>query len=155
VLLAGAATQILRAIQSERVFAAVEKGKYEHERFYRASELLRTCLTPDQVYDTTFKAAREIVEFDLAAVTLYDKDKRRHTIAARLGRPEGRPRGQGLRRQRRPGGHGGQEQALPMPANGELRDASVAGVHAQAVLEERRIAAGLAASSAATRPSAP
>jgi diguanylate cyclase (GGDEF)-like protein len=85
VLLAGAARQILRAIQSERVFAAVERGKYEHERFYRASELLNRALTPDQVFATAFQAAREICDFDFAAITLYDRGSKRHTIAAVTG----------------------------------------------------------------------
>ncbi len=84
-LLTGAAGQILRAIQSERVFAAVERSKYEHERFYRASELLNRALTPDQVFATAFEAARSIVDFDFAAITLYDRDARRHTIAAVTG----------------------------------------------------------------------
>ncbi len=84
-VLAGAATQILRAIQSERVFAAVEKGKYEHERFYRASELLRSCLTPDQVFDTTFQAVAEIAAFDAAAITLFDKVEKQHSIVRAAG----------------------------------------------------------------------
>src|SRR5688572_27552996 len=47
-LLLGAAQQILRAIQSERVFAAVERSKYEHERFYHASAMLGRALTLEQ-----------------------------------------------------------------------------------------------------------
>src|SRR5262249_52812975 len=66
-LLVGAARQILRAIQSERVFAAVERSKYEKERFYRASEMLNQALTLEQVYDVAVRAAREIVDFDFAA----------------------------------------------------------------------------------------
>jgi diguanylate cyclase (GGDEF)-like protein len=79
-LLVGAAQQILRAIQSERVFAAVERSKYEHERFYRASALLGRALTLEQVMDTAFDAAREIVEFDLASIALYDKELRKHRV---------------------------------------------------------------------------
>jgi diguanylate cyclase (GGDEF)-like protein len=79
-LLAGAAQQILRALQNERVFVAVERSKYEHERFYKASAMLGRALTLEQVMDTAFEAAREIVEFDLASISLFDKDKRRHRI---------------------------------------------------------------------------
>ena len=32
-----AAAQVVRVVQSERVFQAVERSKHEHERFYRAS----------------------------------------------------------------------------------------------------------------------
>jgi len=122
-LLAGAATQILRAIQSERVFAAVEKGKYEHERFYRASELLRRCLTPDQVFDTTFTAVGEIAAFDAAAITLFDKAERRHTIVRGAGgaKPlEGQSFGEnaGLASMVVKNKH-------YLPASGELRDPNV------------------------------
>ncbi|HJZ83983.1 MAG TPA: diguanylate cyclase [Polyangia bacterium] len=79
-LLQGAARQILRAIQSERVFAAVERSKYEKERFYRASEMLNQALTLEQVFDVTVRAAREIVDFDFAAIALRAKDTRKHTI---------------------------------------------------------------------------
>jgi diguanylate cyclase (GGDEF)-like protein len=79
-LMAGASQQILRAIQSERVFSAVERSKYEHERFYRASALLGRALTLEQVMDTAFDAAREIVEFDLASVALFDKEHKKHRV---------------------------------------------------------------------------
>ena len=36
-LFVSAAAQIMRIVQSERVFQAVERSKHEHERFYRAS----------------------------------------------------------------------------------------------------------------------
>ena len=83
-----AAGQVLRTVQTERVFAAVEQAKYEHERFYRASEMLRGALTLDQVYDTAVRATREIVEFDFAGITLFDRENRRHRIA-RVWDPEG------------------------------------------------------------------
>lgn len=79
-LLIGAAKQILRALQNERVFVAVERSKYEHERFYHASSMLGRALTLEQVMDTAFEAAREIVEFDFASISLFDKDKKRHRI---------------------------------------------------------------------------
>jgi diguanylate cyclase (GGDEF)-like protein len=79
-ILQGAARQIVRAIQSERVFSAVERSKYEHERFFRAAEMLGKALTLQQVFETTFRAAREIVSFDFGAISFYDKEARRHTI---------------------------------------------------------------------------
>ena len=45
-LLVEATRQILRAIQTERVFCAVERAKFEHERFYRASAMLNGAQTP-------------------------------------------------------------------------------------------------------------
>jgi diguanylate cyclase (GGDEF)-like protein len=84
-LLVGAARQILRAIQSERVFAAVERSKYEKERFFRASEMLNQALTLEQVYEVAVRAAREICDFDFAAITLVTKETRKHTITFAVG----------------------------------------------------------------------
>jgi len=84
-LLIGATEQLLRAIRSERVFATVERGKYEHERFFAALSQLNRALTADQVCETTFQAVREFAEFDLAAITLFDKTTRRHTVVATAG----------------------------------------------------------------------
>jgi two-component system cell cycle response regulator len=84
-LMLGASRQVLRAIQSERVFAAVERSKYEHERFYRASSMLNTALTLTQVYDTAIAAAQEIAGFDFGAITLVDHKRRKHIICRVLG----------------------------------------------------------------------
>ncbi len=80
-LLAVEATrQVLRAIQAERRFAAVERAKYEHERFYKASTLLNKALTLSDVYETAFAAAEEIISCDFSAITLYDTKRRKHII---------------------------------------------------------------------------
>jgi diguanylate cyclase (GGDEF)-like protein len=81
-LLADASAQMLRVVQSEQVFRAVERAKYEHERFYQATAMLGRALTPEQVIETAFDAAAAIVEYDAAAIALYDKAKSRHRIAA-------------------------------------------------------------------------
>ncbi len=80
-LLHGAAQQILRALQSERVFTAVERSKYEHERFYHASAMLGRALTLEQVMDTAFEAAREIVDFDMASIALFDRERKKHRVS--------------------------------------------------------------------------
>jgi diguanylate cyclase (GGDEF)-like protein len=69
-------------VQSEQVFRAVERAKYEHERFYQATAMLGRALTVEQVIETAFDAAAAIVEYDVAAIALYDKAKARHKIAA-------------------------------------------------------------------------
>ena len=81
-LLADATAQMLRAVQAEQVFRAVERAKYEHERFYQATAMLGRALTVEQVIETAFDAAAAIVEYDAAAIALYDKAKSRHKIAA-------------------------------------------------------------------------
>ncbi|RMH41352.1 MAG: diguanylate cyclase [Deltaproteobacteria bacterium] len=80
-LLHGATEQLVRAIESEQVFIAVERSKYELEQFFRASDMLCRALTPEQVMDTAFDAAAAIVDADLMAIALYDRERRRHRIA--------------------------------------------------------------------------
>ena len=81
-MLAEAGTQVLRVVQAEQVFRAVERAKYEHERFYQATAMLGRALTPEQVMETAFDAAGAIVENDAAAIALYERDKGKHKIAA-------------------------------------------------------------------------
>ena len=88
-LLADASAQVLRVVQSEQVFRAVERAKYEHERFYQATAMLGRALTVEQVIETAFDAAAAIVEYDAAVIALYDKAKARHKIAAVRVRPGG------------------------------------------------------------------
>jgi diguanylate cyclase (GGDEF)-like protein len=79
-LLQGATEQIVRAIQSEQVFTAVERSKYELERFFHASDNLCRALTLDQVMETAFDAAAQIVDVDVAAIALYQRERRRHRV---------------------------------------------------------------------------
>jgi two-component system, cell cycle response regulator len=79
-LLIDATQQILRVVNAERIFTAVEKSKWEHERFYKASAMLNGALTIDQVLKVALDAAREITDFDVAAISLYEKESHRHTV---------------------------------------------------------------------------
>jgi two-component system, cell cycle response regulator len=86
-LLVDAGSQVLRVVQAEQVFRAVERAKYEHERFYQATAMLGRALTPEQVMETAFDACAAIVDYDAAAIALYDKDRAKHRIAAvRIGK---------------------------------------------------------------------
>jgi diguanylate cyclase (GGDEF)-like protein len=80
-----AAAQVVRAVQSERVFQAVERSKHEHERFYRASSELNRAVTLDEVYDAAIAAARSVCEFEFAAIATYDARKGSHTIRRVVG----------------------------------------------------------------------
>lgn len=79
-VLAGATEQILRYIRSEQVFLAVERSKYEHERFYHASAMLCRALTLEEVMATAFDAAEQIVTYDVAAITIYERERKRHRV---------------------------------------------------------------------------
>ena len=90
-LLARAAAQVVHAIHGEQVFIAVERAKYEHERFYRASAMLGRALTLEQVMDTAFEAAAEIADYDLAVVTLFSPETRKHKVQGVRLRPDAQP----------------------------------------------------------------
>jgi two-component system cell cycle response regulator len=77
-----AAGHVLRVIEHERVFTRVERGKYEQEQFYRASELLNQALTLSDVYQKSFTALRAMADFDLAVVTSYDAHAGKHRVLA-------------------------------------------------------------------------
>jgi diguanylate cyclase (GGDEF)-like protein len=80
-VLTQAAAHILRVVEQERAFLAVERGKYEQEQFYGASELLSHCLTVDDVCDKTLAAVRLISHYDLAAVTTTEDGVHHHVLA--------------------------------------------------------------------------
>ena len=84
-LLVDAAMLVLRSLQCERLFIAVERSKYEHERLYRASTRLSRALTLDEVQKTAFAALSEVCEFDFAALTAYDATQHVHRVVATVG----------------------------------------------------------------------
>lgn len=78
--LTATAEQLVRYVQSEQVFRAVERSKYEHERFYQASAMLCRALTVEEVMETAFDAAAQIVGYDVAAISVYDPGRKRHRV---------------------------------------------------------------------------
>jgi two-component system cell cycle response regulator len=77
-----AAHYCLRAIHNERVFVQLERAKVEQGKLYRAAQALGSALTEKDVLEAGVRAAREIASFDLAAVTLYDDEKKTHEVCA-------------------------------------------------------------------------
>jgi two-component system, cell cycle response regulator len=84
-LVSSAAAQVMRIVQSERVFQAVERSKHEHERFYKASAALNRALTLAEVYDAAIEGARGVCEFDFAAIATYDARDSSHTLRRVVG----------------------------------------------------------------------
>jgi len=84
-LLEGAAQQMVRALQSERVFGAVERAKYEHERFFGALAQLNRALGIEAVTATTFAATREICDYDFAALSIIDPATGKHSVIDAVG----------------------------------------------------------------------
>jgi two-component system cell cycle response regulator len=134
------AAQCLRIIEHERAFAAVERGKYEQEQFYRASELLNQALTLDDVNGKTFAALSAMAPYELAVITRYDAGIGRHeVIAVRCGESlergeEARAHWQALAEQLSGQGFGDGASLVSMavknrhhmPATGEYVDSNVA-----------------------------
>ena len=77
-----AASQCLRIIEQERAFAAVERGKYEQEQFYCASELLNQALTLEDVFARTFAALSAMAPYELAVITRHDAGVGMHEVIA-------------------------------------------------------------------------
>jgi two-component system, cell cycle response regulator len=84
-LFTSAAEQIMRIVQSERVFQAVERSKHEHERFYRASTALNRALTLEEIYTAAIEGARGVCEFDFAAIAAFDNRSGSHVISLAVG----------------------------------------------------------------------
>lgn len=83
-LAAQAARYCLRAIQNERVFVQLERAKVEQGKLYRAAQALGSALSEREVVEAGVKSAREIASFDLAAVTIWDPQKKMHEVCAAL-----------------------------------------------------------------------
>lgn len=122
-LLLDAALLILRSLQCERLFIAVERSKYEHERLYRASTRLSRALTPEEVHRESFAALAEVCAFDFAALTAFDAMQQSHRVLAADGDPLLVESTLGSRF---PDNAGLVAMAVknrtPLPAGGELRD---------------------------------
>ncbi len=89
-----AVQSILRAVQNERVFVQLERSKAEQGMLYRASQSLASALTEEQVLEAALKSARDIADYDFAAITLYDTAAKKHTIRRAVG--EGSTRLEGV-----------------------------------------------------------
>jgi diguanylate cyclase (GGDEF)-like protein len=64
------AEEIVRAVQVERIFAEMDREKYQKERFYQASRDFNAARTVDQVADVAIKAACRVASAELAAVAV-------------------------------------------------------------------------------------
>jgi diguanylate cyclase (GGDEF)-like protein len=74
-----------RAIESERLFVALERTKTEQGKLYAAADMLAGARSEVQVIQAGVDAARQFTRFDFAAVTLFHKSSRSHEICAVSG----------------------------------------------------------------------
>jgi len=74
------AEHIRRTIERERLFRSVEETKFELGQFFEASRRLNDVLSMESVLDAALESARDVVEWDMAAVTTYDRQADAHRI---------------------------------------------------------------------------
>lgn len=79
-LLEEATRQVLRALENERVFVQLERSKREQTVLYKASQALGAALDRDAVMKAGLEAAREIVRYDVAAITSFDPEQKKHRV---------------------------------------------------------------------------
>jgi diguanylate cyclase (GGDEF)-like protein len=86
-LLTTIASEVLRAVEVERVMGYIRKTRDEKDRFFRAIEELNRAGSPDQVFLAVLESARQIAPLDFCAVTLVSEEngQRMHRIARMTG----------------------------------------------------------------------
>ena len=85
IVLTNAVSQVLRAIENERVFVQLEESKREQTYLHHASTALGAALTEEEVINAALEAASGIAPYDFAAITLYSGETRKHTIKRAVG----------------------------------------------------------------------
>jgi len=71
---------ILRSVENQRIFKNVEATKFELGQFFDASRRLNSVLSMDEVLDAALRSAADVVDYDFAAVTLWEGG--RHYVEA-------------------------------------------------------------------------
>jgi diguanylate cyclase (GGDEF)-like protein len=79
-LLEAIAREAQRAMESERIFVAMDRVKYEQERLYEAFQLLNDALSVDVFAEKLLEATSRIKKLDFSCVTLFDEEKEEHSI---------------------------------------------------------------------------
>lgn len=77
--------QAVKIIANERLFLQLVKSKTELSRLYKASNRLRTAHSCEEVLEAAFESGRYIIEWDLAAATLYEARNHRHRVVHARG----------------------------------------------------------------------
>jgi two-component system cell cycle response regulator len=84
-ILSSSVEHLLRALENERLFVALERSKREQTVLYEASQALGAALTEQAVLDAALLAASQLVTHDFAAVTHYDNQTRDHSVRRAVG----------------------------------------------------------------------
>lgn len=74
-----------RHVDAERIFASMDRAKYEHERFFEALAMLNEALTIESSAERLLESAARLCAGDFNLVVLYDDSERKHRVVATLG----------------------------------------------------------------------
>lgn len=80
-LMEDTAAYLVRAIENQRQFAAMERSKHELTRFFEASRKLNNVLTSEDVYKVALASADEIAPWEFAAISI-TSEKGAHQVSA-------------------------------------------------------------------------
>jgi two-component system, cell cycle response regulator len=86
-LLAVLASEVLRAIEVERVMSYIRRSRDEKDRFFRAIEELNRAGAPEAVFLAVLESARQVAPLDFCAVTLVSEQEgqRLHRVVRLTG----------------------------------------------------------------------
>jgi two-component system cell cycle response regulator len=86
-LLSAIASEVLRAMEVERVMNYIRRSRDEKDRFFRAIEEMNRAGNPEQVFLAVLESARQLAGLDFCAVTLVSEQEgaRTHRIARMAG----------------------------------------------------------------------
>jgi diguanylate cyclase (GGDEF)-like protein len=128
-LVARVASELIRAVESERILLGLQAERDEKELFYGAIEQLNRKTKTDEVLDAAFEVASRIVQVDFGALTLHEpeEDPRRphRVVKAVTSSPQGWKSSEltGLRFPAQPGlVHSAVRHGAVVPGQGERVD---------------------------------
>jgi two-component system cell cycle response regulator len=78
--------QIVRVVRTERTIITMARSRHEQSKLYRAASRLKDAVREEQVVEVLFDSARDIMKWDFAAFTTFDRSRRSHCIAFAEGR---------------------------------------------------------------------
>jgi two-component system, cell cycle response regulator len=76
------AEEIVRAVQVERIFAEMDRDKFQRERFYEASREFNSARNVKDVADRAMSAAKRVAQVELVAVAVATEREGRLKVAA-------------------------------------------------------------------------
>lgn len=85
-LLQKVSEQIVKVVRTERTIIYMARSRHEQGKLYRAASKLKDAVREEQVVEVLFESAKEIMKWDFAAFTTYNRTRRSHCIAFAEGK---------------------------------------------------------------------